>query len=182
MNKLVRLIPLGWASLTTRSLNTEAKSHIYLEKVIKRVILEFKNNDRIFLTDDIKNVFKQFYQVKHININLSDQKLSLLGEKNKFDLCVLNISELKTAVDLKRSSIKSLILINDNNFDFSHLLKVAVQTSPNLIIDNKFVYKYEPILNTLKPVEHFESQPDQNYPIMNSIISKNVKTLLQECF
>lgn len=161
----------------SRSLITKAKSNIYLEKIIKRVILEFKNNDRIFLTTDVKNIFKQFYQVKHININLSELELSVLKCDYQIDVCVLKISDLKDAANFKRSNIKNLILINDEKINSLDILNIFDKTSPNLIIDSSFVFKYEPGMKTLKPIENFESNSDH--------ITKEMdfsKKLLQECF
>ncbi|RNA06284.1 hypothetical protein BpHYR1_011765 [Brachionus plicatilis] len=182
MIKLLRLTTSNSTALTSRFLNTQSKNHVYLEKIIKRVILEFKNNDRIFLTDEVKNVFGQFYQVKHININISDQDISNLSLENSLDLCVLKTSDLQRGVHLRRSAIKNLILINDENLDICSIQKVAFQTSPNLIIDNQFVFKYEPVLKILEPMENFEPQLDTKGFIIDSIFYKKTKNLLQECF
>lgn len=184
MNRFFRLTSYSQSLsfYTTRSLKSQVNSNICLEKIVKRVILEFKNNDRIFLTRDVKNIFIQFYQIKHININLSDMDLRATYSGHPIDVCVLKISDLKDTWDLKRSDIKNLILINDENVNYFDILKISAKASPNLIIDKDYVFKYEPDIKTLKPMENFKTNLAYTKKHMDSYFCKNSKKLLQECF
>ncbi|CAF0837211.1 unnamed protein product [Brachionus calyciflorus] len=184
MNTLLKGIK--FMNFARNSSSFDRRAHNNLERIAKRVILEFKNNDKIYLTENLRKLIKQFYIVKHINLNFCEIKLDSLDSSDQFDLCVLNLSDLK---DFNLKPVKNFILIIDesNEIKIKHenLKTIISKTKPKLVLSENFVFKYDNMQNILEPIEVKQNESNVLIEENNFLLKSNQDTkkkILQECF
>lgn len=162
-----------------------------LEQIAKRLVLEFKNNSKIYLCNNLKSLIERFYMPRHLKINIVNSTL----EKGKpssvewiktvktLDLCVVNSVNLNknSQVELdfldeqynlnkeilnnitNRTKIISILNV-DNRIDINP--KPSLIIRPDLIFTSCGVLTYNVEQNCAQLVEHAQGSN------LNDITSK----------
>ena len=183
------------SSAATESINCDRSFEI----IVKRLLLEFKNEDRILISPSLKFLIQKFYFLNHINIEV---KVNLLLEQDatRFDICVVNTHKINkngnfepkqedhsmnkviNNIEKKTKIISVMKFANISNQ--LNLSLLNYKPTFDMLITDKCVFQLNKHERNLELIEGDlnELELDFNNWDFKPLISRNIlKNLKQEC-
>lgn len=171
-----------------------------LEVIAKRVLLEFENNQNIYLMEPLRNLIENFYLPKHINVKINNSMENL-------DLCVVQIKKLNSngQIELYENDNLSKKALN-NLQDYTRIIglltnikqddkipgqfdkTVDYKCIPDLIISDDGVLKFNKHHRKYQLIELNSFQGTKSQSVLSTWTYKpfverdSLKPIFQQCF
>ena len=108
ISKQISLFKSLNAMYTTESINFDRS----FERIVKRLLIEFKNEDRIFISPSFRFLVQELYFPNHINIEITNNIASI---KN-LNICVIHTNKINKNNLINKNELNMGFIIEDKYF------------------------------------------------------------------